>query len=197
MFYGNEVIKFLNLQKRIEKLQTKPTTMKNQHRLFRLRNEKEKVKAKLYEIGTLAEEKSIFPVQDLATLLTASLTIVEGKDYRITQEDGNVYIVDEEHTPVLTLPSDKICDGKYQLYTFQKQKLQEDCVRVLQSNLDLSRYDYLYFLLNELIGKKIKLQKENLNLEETVYFASRFFMLNSRYTKRKEEMIQSFYQKKK
>lgn len=148
------------------------------------------------KIGTLAEEKSIFPVQDLANLLTVSLTIVEGKDYHLEHENGNVHIVDEENSPAITLTSDKICDGKYQLYTFQKQKLQEDRVRVLQSNLDLSHYDYLYLLLNELIGKKIELQKEQLDSTELAYFASQFFILNSHYMKRKEEMIQSFYKKK-
>lgn len=196
MFYENEVMRFLRLQEKIQKQKKKTTTLKNQHRLSRLIDEKEKIKERLNEIGTLAEEKSIFPVQDLANLLTASLTIVEGKDYHLEQNNGNVYIVDEENSPAITLTSDKICDGKYQLYTFQKQKLQEDRVRVLQSNLDLSHYDYLYLLLNELIGKKIELQKEQLDSTELAYFASQFFVLNSHYMKRKEEMIQSFYKKK-
>lgn len=196
MFDGNEVTQFLYLQEKIEKLKAKSTTVKNQHRLSCLINKKEKIKERLNEFGTLAEQKSIFPVLDLARILTVSLTIVEGKNYHLKQENGNFYILEDQTKPVITLSSDKICNGQYQIYTFQGQKLQEDSIHVLESQLNLSNYEYLYFLLNELIGKKIELHKEALDRRELVFCMSQFFLQNLDYIK-EEAMIQTFKKKEK
>lgn len=167
MFYENKVTSFLMVVKKLERLSGKTMTAREKRKFEKLQTKKEKLKEIMKEIGQEVSDKSIFDAMELAKILSIVMIITEGENFSYKEDsEKNIHIIGEEEQPVITMESSCIQNGTYQIYSFDGEKIENNNVKMLKSQIDFHERNYLYHFINQLIGMKLDEEKDKLTRDD-------------------------------